>query len=31
MKKFQKLLVAILAMLLVNIANALEIVDVRSD
>ena len=31
MKKFQKLLVAILAMLLVNVANALEIVDVRSD
>ena len=31
MKKFQKLLVATLAILLVNIANALEIVDVRSD
>ena len=31
MKKFQKFLVATLAVLLMNIANALEIVDVRSD
>ncbi|MBQ8635547.1 S-layer homology domain-containing protein [bacterium] len=31
MKKFQKLLVVTFALLLANIANALEIVDVRSD
>ncbi|MBQ4646543.1 MAG: S-layer homology domain-containing protein [Candidatus Gastranaerophilales bacterium] len=31
MKKFQKFLVATFAVLLMNIANALEIVDVRSD
>lgn len=31
MKKFQKLLVVTLAILLANIANALEIIDVRSD
>lgn len=31
MKRIQKLLVATLAVLLINVANALEIVDVRSD
>ena len=31
MKKFQKLLITTLAVLLMNFANALEIVDVRSD
>ena len=31
MKKFQKLLVITLALLICNIANALEIVDVRAD
>ena len=31
MKKFQKLLVISIAVLLMNIAHALEIVDVRSD
>ena len=31
MKKFQKFLVAMFAVLLLNVANALEIVDVRSD
>ena len=31
MKKFQKILTVMFALMLMNIANALEIVDVRSD